>query len=129
MVGYGGAGGMGGDEPRRKGRLLVFKIGGAVTPPAYPDPATAPRLELTAAEPSTGDADHGGVEFGRLCGTCHGGGVFLPNLRRSPAILSRTGFKAIVHDGALKDRGMAAFARFLSEQDVEDLRAFLLWQA
>jgi quinohemoprotein ethanol dehydrogenase len=129
MVGYGGAGGMGGDQPRRKGRLLVFRIGGTVAPPAYPTPVVAPPLDLTAAEPSTGDADHGGTEFGQLCGTCHGGGAFLPNLPRSPAILSRAGFKAIVHDGALKDRGMAPFARFLSEQDVEDLRAFLLWRA
>ena len=129
MVGYGGAGGMGDDEPRRRGRLLVFKLGGAVKPTPYPTPVTVPPLDLAAAEPSTGDADHGGVVFPRLCAMCHGDGAFMPNLRRSPAILSRVGFKAIVHDGALKDRGMAPFARFLSDRDVEDLRAFLLWQA
>jgi quinohemoprotein ethanol dehydrogenase len=129
MVGYGGAGGMGGDQPRRKGRLLVFKIGGTVRPAPYPAPSQPQPLDLTAAEPSAGDADHGGAMFGQLCGTCHGGGVFLPNLPRSPAILSQAGFKAIVHDGALKDRGMAPFARFLSEQGVEDVRAYLLWRA
>jgi mono/diheme cytochrome c family protein len=129
MVGYGGAA-MGGDQPRRKGRLLVFKLGGDVKPPAYPaSVATAP-LDVATAEPSSGDADRGGTGFVTYCGTCHkNGGVYLPNLTRSPAILSRDGFKAIVFDGALKDRGMAPFNRFLTSKDVEDVRAFLLWQA
>jgi quinohemoprotein ethanol dehydrogenase len=129
MVGYGGAGGMGGDQPRRKGRLLVFKLGGTVQPPPYPTPVVMPPLDVTAAEPSLGDADHGGVVFGSLCGTCHGGGAFLPNLPRSPAILSRDGFQAIVIGGALKDRGMAPFGRFLGDKDAEDVRAFLIWRA
>jgi quinohemoprotein ethanol dehydrogenase len=129
MVGYGGAGGMGGDQPRRKGRLLVFKLGGAAHPAPYPTPVVTPPLDLSAAEASSGDADHGGAVFGSLCGTCHGGGVFLPNLPRSPAILSKDGFKAIVLDGALKDEGMAPFRRFLTDKDAEDVRAFLLWRA
>jgi quinohemoprotein ethanol dehydrogenase len=129
MVGYGGAGGMGGDQPRRKGRLLVFKLGGTARPAPYPTPVATAPLDLAAAEASSGDADHGGAVFGSLCGACHGGGVFLPNLPRSPAILSKDGFKAIVLDGALKDQGMAPFKRFLSETDVEDVRAFLLWRA
>jgi quinohemoprotein ethanol dehydrogenase len=129
MVGYGGAGGMGGDQPRRKGRLLVFKLGGAVIPRPYPAAVTPAPLDLASAEPPRGDADHGGMLYRQFCGTCHGGGVFLPNLARSPAILSADGFKAIVRDGALKDRGMAPFKRFLNLVDVEDVRAFLLQQA
>ncbi|THD77339.1 MAG: PQQ-dependent dehydrogenase, methanol/ethanol family [Phenylobacterium sp.] len=129
MVGYGGAGGMGGDQPRRKGRLLVFKLGGTMIPPAYPAPAETPPLDLTAAEPSAGDADRGGALFDQFCGTCHGGGVFLPNLPRSPAILGQVGFKAIVLGGALKAQGMAPFGRFLSDKDAEDVRAYLLWRA
>ncbi len=58
MVGYGGAV-MGGDQPRRKGRLLVFKLGGNVKPPAYPAPAAAAPLDLAGAAPSRGDADKG----------------------------------------------------------------------
>jgi quinohemoprotein ethanol dehydrogenase len=129
MVGYGGAGGMGGDQPRRGGRLLVFKLGGAGKPPPYPAVAVQPPLDLTAAEPSKGDADRGAAVYRQYCGTCHGGGVFLPNLSRSPAILSQDGFRAIVRDGALKDRGMAPFKRFLNLVQVEDIRAYLLWQA
>jgi quinohemoprotein ethanol dehydrogenase len=129
MVGYGGAGGMGGDQPRRKGRLLVFKLGGAVEPKPYPTPVSMPRLDLSQAEPSRGDADHGAALYGQYCGACHGGGVFLPNLPRSPAILSRGGFRAIVLDGARRADGMAPFGRFMNSADVEDVRAFLLWKA
>lgn len=129
MVGYGGAGGMGGDQPRRKGRLLVFKLGGTAKPPPYPEPAAFPPLDLAGAEPSKGDADRGAKLYGQFCGTCHGGGVFLPNLPRSPTILSEPGFRAVVLDGARKDAGMAPFRRFLGEADAEDLRAYLLWKA
>jgi quinohemoprotein ethanol dehydrogenase len=129
MVGWGGAGGMGDMEPRRKGRLLVFRLGGKATPPTYPPVAEAPPLDLATAEPSTGDPDRGGALFDQFCGTCHGGGVFLPNLPRSPAILGQASFQAIVLGGARKAQGMAAFGRFLTQKDVEDLRAYLLWQA
>jgi quinohemoprotein ethanol dehydrogenase len=129
MVGYGGAA-MGSDQPRRKGRLLVFKLGGTAQPRPYPAAAAAPPLDLAAAEPSKGDADKGGTSFVTYCGTCHRkGGVYLPDLSRSPAILSHDGFRAIVYDGALKDRGMAPFKHFLMPAQVEDVRSFLLWQA
>jgi mono/diheme cytochrome c family protein len=129
MVGYGGAA-MGSDQPRRKGRLLVFKLGGTGQPRPYPAAASAPPLDLASAEPSKGDPDKGGTNFVTYCGTCHRkGGVYLPDLSRSPAILSQDGFKAIVHDGALKDRGMAPFSHFLTAVQVETSAAFLLWQA
>jgi len=129
MVGYGGAGGMGGDQPRRMGRLLVFRLDGKATPPPYPAAATPPPLDLSLAEPAAGNPDHGGALYGQFCGTCHGGGVFLPNLARSPVILTSAGFQGVVLGGALKDQGMAAFGRFLTSADVTDLRAFLLWKA
>jgi quinohemoprotein ethanol dehydrogenase len=129
MVGYGGASAISGNQPRRKGRLLVFKLGGTATPPPYPAVVEPAPLDLTAAEPSAGDADRGAARFRQYCSACHAGGVFLPNLARSPAILSGDGLKSIVLDGALKDQGMAPFGRFLAPADVEDLRAYLLWQA
>jgi hypothetical protein len=55
--------------------------------------------------------------------------VFLPNLARSPAILGPAAFQTIVLGGARKAQGMAPFGRFLTGKDVEDLRAYLLWQA
>ncbi|MDZ4371354.1 MAG: c-type cytochrome [Phenylobacterium sp.] len=127
MVGPGGAGAR--DVTRQMGRLLVFKLDGRAKPPAYPAPAALPRLDLTRARASVGDADRGAMAFETYCGGCHGGGVYFPNLAQSPSILEPEGFRAIVLEGALKDRGMAGFDRWLDEADVEDLRAFLLWQA
>ena len=130
MVGAGGAGNF--DQPRRRGRLLVFKLGGSVKPPAYPKPADPPILDLALATPSAGDLDRGRVLYGRFCRECHGGliaSTFLPNLRRSPAILDPDGFNAIVLEGALKQNGMAPFRRFFDEKGSEDVRAYLLWQA
>lgn len=127
MVGYGGAGGN--DQPRRKGRLLVFKLGGKASPPAYPDAVQPDVLDLAAATPSKGDPDRGALRYAELCGACHRAGPYLPNLARSPAILEPEGFRAIVLDGALKANGMAAFRRYLDEGGAEDLRAYLLWRA
>ncbi|HYG26908.1 MAG TPA: c-type cytochrome, partial [Caulobacteraceae bacterium] len=127
MVGSGGAGNS--DQPRQRGRLLVFKLGGTAKPPPYPQPVTPQPLDLKHATASTGDADRGGLLYSQYCGACHGGGRFLPNLTYSPAILEPEGFRAIVLDGALKANGMAPFRRFVDEAGAEDLRAFLLWQA
>ena len=55
------------------------------------------------------------------------GGV-LPDLRRmSPSV--HENFKGIVLDGMLKDNGMASFADLLSEQDVEDIYAYIVSRA
>ncbi|MCR5877902.1 PQQ-dependent dehydrogenase, methanol/ethanol family [Phenylobacterium sp. J367] len=89
MVGNGGAGG--GNEPRRRGRLLVFRLGGTVQPTAFPEVVQPDVLDLAAATPSAGDADRGGVIYDQFCGACHRAGPFLPNLARSPAILDPRG--------------------------------------
>jgi len=129
MVGYGGAGGMGGDEPRRKGRLMVFKLGGKTVATPYPEPVSQPALNLAAATPSKGDRARGEALYGQFCGHCHGRGAFLPDLTRSPAILDPGGFQAIVISGALVPHGMAPFKRFFDAAGAEDLRAFLLDEA
>jgi quinohemoprotein ethanol dehydrogenase len=127
MVGYGGAGGN--DQPRRKGRLLVFKLDGKAAPPTYPQDVQPDVLDLASATPSKGDPDRGALRYAELCGACHRAGPYLPNLARSPAILDPDGFKAIVLDGALKGTGMASFRRYLDEDGAEDVRAYLLWRA
>jgi quinohemoprotein ethanol dehydrogenase len=129
MVGYGGAGGMGGDEPRRAGRLLVFKLDGKAVAKPFPEPVRHAALDLAAATPSQGDPQRGQGLYSQFCAQCHGRGAFLPDLARSPAILDPTGFNAIVIGGALKPHGMAPFKRFFDEKGAEDLRAFLLLSA
>ena len=49
-----------------------------------------------------------------------------PDLHRSQVPLSKEQFKAVVHDSALRDGGMASFARYLDVKDMEPVRAFLI---
>ena len=54
----------------------------------------------------------------------------MPDLTRITAARDgRSCSSEVVHDGALKPRGMASFAAFMNEQEVEDIRAFLLGEA
>ena len=129
MVGFGGAGGMGGVEPRRKGRLLVFKLDGKTVPTAFPAPAVQAPLDLKTAVASKGDPAKGQALAAQFCVTCHNAGGYLPVLVRSPVILDPVGFKAIVLEGAKKPHGMAPFRRFFDEASAEDLRAYLLAEA
>ncbi len=128
VVGIGGGNGMGGsnlhDLPQ-PGRLMVFKIGAAAsfTPPAV---AQRPYVNLARAEQSVGDADTGGVFYGRYCSSCHGQQAIYPDLRRSPILLSKNAFRNVVHGGTLEARGMPSAARFVSEDEVESIRAYLL---
>ncbi|OYW47262.1 MAG: PQQ-dependent dehydrogenase, methanol/ethanol family [Sphingomonadales bacterium 32-68-7] len=113
-------------------RLLVFKLGGsAKLPPAPPlnrRPLDPPPFRGTAAQVASG-----GYDFGRYCSQCHNdaamGSTVLPDLRRSAALESESGWRAIVHDGALKDNGMVGFAPSLSRARVEAVRQYVIKRA
>ena len=136
MAGYGGAYPIssGFDEPRpsANGRVLVFRLGGtAKLPPAPPldlPPPNPPTETFTAAQIA-----HGGELFEGNCGVCHGGGArssgVLPDLRRSGALADAATWQGIVHDGALKDRGMVSFAPYMSKADIEAIRGYVGVQA
>ncbi len=132
MAGYGGAAPLAAhwalpDRPRLPGRLLVFKIGGTDTAPAFPR-TPAPKLDL-AAVTTTGDAGAGMVLFHQNCAVCHSAnasGHYLPNLKASPMITSNEAFKAVVLDGALKSNGMVSFSKFLTPEQAESIRAYIL---
>jgi len=49
----------------------------------------------------------------------------LPDLRRSPAIVDKAAFDAIVLGGALSRNGMVSFRRRLSREAEEALRQYL----
>ena len=128
MVGNGGGNGQGystrTDTPV-PGRLLVFKLGGKQIAPDHIR-TNRMALDVSRAEASTGDALAGDVFYNRYCRFCHGQNFIYPDLRRSPVLSSRTRFKRVVFDGLLESRGMTSFAAFLNEQEVEDIRAYLL---
>ena len=135
MVGYGGSGALSApaflpERSRLPGRLMVFKLGGKAKAPAY-DIATMPPLNL-AGVTSTGDAKNGFSLFHQNCQVCHGpnaSGAYLPDLKRSPLVLTSEDWKSVVIDGAKKANGMASFSRFLTVKEAEDVRAYVLTEA
>ena len=135
MVGYGGAGALSSpallpDRSRLPGRLLVFKLGGKATTPAYDLPQVEP-LNLTGVS-SRGNATAGFSSYQQYCQVCHGSnasGRFLPDLKRSQMLLSADNWSSVVLDGALAPRGMASFSRFLSPAEAENIRAYVLTEA
>ncbi|HVI32225.1 PQQ-dependent dehydrogenase, methanol/ethanol family [Phenylobacterium sp.] len=135
MVGAGGGGqisapGFMPQRPRLPGRLLVFKIGGKATAPAFNVPAQ-PEIDLTGVS-SSGDVQHGFAVFHQHCQVCHGpnaAGAWLPNLRASPMLANAENWKGVVIDGVLAPRGMASFSRFLTPKDAEDVRAYVIQEA
>lgn len=114
--------------PRPNGRIYVFKLGAQTKMPqvakSTASPANPPADMFTAAQIA-----HGETLFARDCWQCHGPGAVssgvVPDLRRSGALGSAEAWKSVIYDGALQDQGMISFSKYLSTQDVEDLRAYV----
>jgi len=136
QVGYGGTGIAEGPIPpssaatkyENTNRLIAFKLGGGPvpTPPArnlppfgQPPPQTASAAQIRRGE----------LKFTAECSRCHALGLNVtPDLRRLDAGL-HAAFKNIVLKGLLAPQGMERFDDLLSEQDVEDIHAYLIDQA
>jgi mono/diheme cytochrome c family protein len=113
-------------------RVLVYKLGGQAKLPD-PAPFTPPALNPPAAFGTPQTIAHGQEIYGRFCSTCHGTdglsrGMF-PDLRYAGAIQSEAAFKAIVIDGALTPNGMVSFAKGISTDDAEAVRAYIVDRA
>jgi quinohemoprotein ethanol dehydrogenase len=129
-VGYGGSNAMiGGRFPRRPGRVYVYKLGGAVKAPEFAPHVPLPPLDLASVTASAGNSANGARLMEAWCLSCHIGGIFTPDLARSPRLYTPQDFAAVVSGGTLKQRGMASFAQWLNGKEVEDIRAFLLGEA
>jgi PQQ-dependent dehydrogenase (methanol/ethanol family) len=113
-------------------RLLVYKLGATGKLPAevpFPDPVLNP----PAAFGTPAMVAHGEDVYGRFCSTCHGSdglsrGMF-PDLRYSGALGSPEAFKSIVIDGALVEKGMVSFAKAISAEDADAVRAYVVGKA
>jgi len=112
------------------GKLMVFSLGGATELPVpqkrdYRIPEQPP---LTA---SAEDLKRGDQLYHEICANCHGGlgrSYMAADLRR----MSRdrhSAFEAIVLDGKFKDRGMESFAEFLTSEDTERIRQYIIFRA
>ena len=53
----------------------------------------------------------------------------LPDLRRSGYLADKAAWKDVVIGGALKDRGMISFAKWLNADDAEAVRSYVAGKA
>jgi quinohemoprotein ethanol dehydrogenase len=118
------------DPLPNRSRLLVFKLGGgAELPPAVDEPLVIDPPPATASAESVAE---GGRLYARYCIFCHGdgavGGGSIPDLRALTPEKHRL-FQAIVRGGLHWEKGMVGFGGELTENQVEDIRAFLIDRA
>ena len=132
MAGYGGAYPLSSsfvDNPRPmpNGRLLVFKLGASAPYSVEPIP-NPPAVEVTDAF-TPAQVTRGQLLYESSCGVCHGPAAIssgvLPDLRRRVSLTDADTWKSVVIDGALGDRGMRSFARYLTPTDAEAIRAYV----
>lgn len=113
------------------GTLYTFKLGGDAQPPAKLPPIAKPLTELTtdASELTIG---RGYNRYAENCMSCHGtpgtGNGTIPDLTRSNVGVYQL-LPQIVLQGLFESQGMPNFAGQITPQDVEDIRAFLLFTA
>jgi cytochrome c553 len=138
LAGWGGAfsllQGKGVDQSgniRNISRVLVFKLGGAVSlPPVGPLDQHTPPIPPDTADAATLTKGFG--LFQQFCLACHGdeavaGGV-VPDLRKSP-FLAVDAFYNIVLDGLLQSNGMADFGAVLDRPAVHAIRSYIIHRA
>ncbi|MDX1293220.1 MAG: PQQ-dependent dehydrogenase, methanol/ethanol family [Hyphomonas sp.] len=118
--------------PSTVGKVVTFKLGGKGE---VPDPELVPIDRTPKAEAFGTDAQiaSGTVGFSRNCMVCHGAfaassGV-LPDLRWSLITAEPEAWKGVVYDGHMAANGMVSFAEYLSEDEIEAIRAYVLAQA
>lgn len=132
MAGYGGSMGVSrpvdwANYPPPAGMLLVFKLGGDEELPVPPPSAERPYVRSSERfEPA--QVAEGAKWYGTFCSLCHNGPTN-PDLFRSPVAGDARAWKAIVHDGVLAGSGMIGFDEWLSEEQVESIRAHVVSEA
>ena len=136
QAGYGGAAITVGPIPPRSAalkyqntnRIIAFKLDGGVVP------TPPPRVEEPFAKPPTQTAtqaqiDAGEIKFIQECSRCHVlGPSSTPDLRKLNAGL-HAAFKDIVMKGALASGGMERFDDLLSDEDADNIHAYLIDQS
>jgi quinohemoprotein ethanol dehydrogenase len=116
---------------RHVGRLVAFKLdGGATFPPEAP---LAPPPNPPATVASKADFTAGEKHYGDYCARCHGfdanSGNVIPDLRRSAMLTDKASWEQVVIGGALAERGMVSWAKFLTPAQGETIRAYVGEQA
>ena len=121
------------DKPvRNVSRMLVFKLGADGKLPAETEMARVP-LDPPPSRASAATIAAGGKAYARYCAVCHApgavGSTVLPDLRRSGALENKQAWQSIVHDGMLKDNGMASFKGSLTKAQMDAIREWIIHRA
>jgi quinohemoprotein ethanol dehydrogenase len=115
-------------NPIGPNRLLVFALDGTATLPPYQAPVRPQTPIVTAMPTDAAGAMRGDTLYGRFCLRCHGTSAVsasaLPDLRLSPMVMNDA-FYRVVLEGALAPRGMPGFQGKLTQQQANDIRAYL----
>lgn len=131
---FGLAAGFGYDEkvPSVLGKVVTFKLGGTAEIPDHNMAA----IDRTPKAESFGTDEQiakGNVAFARNCAVCHGplavsSGV-LPDIRWSAMTADSESWTSVLVDGSLKANGMVSFSNVLTEEEIENIRAYVVKQA
>jgi mono/diheme cytochrome c family protein len=118
--------------PPSVGKVVTFKLGATGEIPA-PQMAAIDRTPKAEPFGTEEQVAAGLVHYNRICSLCHGplavsSGV-LPDLRWSGITASPEAWRSVVIDGTLADKGMVSFADYLTPEDSENVRAYVLAQA
>ena len=113
-------------------RLLVMKLGGEAALPQLAK-AELPAWDVPEQFASAEQVVAGRANYQRYCMVCHGadavGGGVLPDLRRSGTLASAELWVDIVHKGSLSKQGMISFAKVMSAEDIQNIRAYAINRA
>ena len=112
-------------------RVLVYKLGGTAKLPPVPENTR----QMPRPAPVTADAsvvEQGKIVYHRHCGYCHGDGMRTggvnPDLRWSSAGIHES-WQDVVRGGILASRGMVSFEEYVSEEEAEAIRQYVLSEA
>jgi PQQ-dependent dehydrogenase (methanol/ethanol family) len=131
MAGWGGAYALAGGSATGgalvTGRLLTFALNGKTPLPEIA--RKLPDIKPIEFRASKEQVDKGSLLYARSCAVCHGiaaiSGGATPDLRYSqPAIYDK--YPGIVLEGEFSSAGMPALKQWLTKEDVESIKAYVL---
>lgn len=112
---------------RHVGRVVAFKLDGTASFPPEAPPALPANPPATVA--SRDEVAAGEKHYNAYCARCHGFGAasgnVIPDLRRSLHLTSKSSWEEVVLRGALEDRGMIGWSKFLNAAQVDQVRAYV----
>ena len=114
------------------GKVVTFKLGGTAQI-AEPELTYIERTAKTERFGTVGQLQLGMVQYARNCAVCHSPFVIssgvTPDLRWSDYSGDADAWQAVVAEGVLADQGMVSFSAFLSADEIEAIRAYVIAQA